>query len=268
MVDRLVAPFADSPRSSGLFVDFDGTLSHVVEVPWEARPVEEARNLLANLARRLGVVAVVSGRSAVQLHEWLGGDVEIWGTHGAERIEDGRPVLSELAIPYRDLMAVALEDAAARFAELDLEGTFLEDKGVMIGLHFRAAADRDRAAHELDVLAEELVRRHGLRRGEGKLVYELRPPIGFSKAAVVLERAHEAGLDAAAFVGDDLVDLPGFDALDKLAAEGVHTLRVAVDSPEAPPELLERADVIVDGPAGVTRFLRRLVEACEARRSS
>jgi trehalose 6-phosphate phosphatase len=60
-------------------------------------------------------------------------------------------------------------------------------------------------------------------------------------------------------VGDDRVDLPGFDALDELAAEGLATLRVAVRSHEAPPELLERADLIIEGPSEVVAWMRTLV---------
>jgi hypothetical protein len=36
-------------------------------------------------------------------------------------------------------------------------------------------------------------------------------------------------------------------------------MRVGVRSPEAPPELLERADVVVDGPPGALALLRRLL---------
>jgi hypothetical protein len=38
----------------------------------------------------------------------------------------------------------------------------------------------------------------------------------------------------------------------------VVTLRLAVDSPEAPLELLERADVVVDGPEGLVELLETL----------
>jgi hypothetical protein len=41
-------------------------------------------------------------------------------------------------------------------------------------------------------------------------------------------------------------------------AEGMATLRVGVDSDEAPPELTERADLVVDGPQGVLAFLDEL----------
>jgi trehalose 6-phosphate phosphatase len=76
---------------------------------------------------------------------------------------------------------------------------------------------------------------------------------------VVSERARAAHLEAVMFVGDDTVDLPAFDALDELSEQGVATLRVAVRSDESPPELLERADVVVDGPPGVLDFLSRLL---------
>ena len=93
------------------------------------------------------------------------------------------------------------------------------------------------------------------------MAFELRPPAEFTKAAVVLDRARELGVASAAFVGDDRVDLPGFDALDVLRDEGIHTVRVAVDSAEAPPELLERADLVVKGPGGVVELLDGLSAA-------
>lgn len=256
-----LAPFLESPETSGLFLDFDGTLSEIVTVPGDARPYPGAVDLLDKLARRLGLLAIVSGRAASQLLEWLGPNVEIWGVHGAERVVDGSVVLSSSAATYSDLMAMVKKEARAALDDLDLEGVVLEDKGVMLGLHFRAATDPAKAAAILDELAESLASRHGLLRAGGRLAYELRPPVEFTKAAVVLDRTRELGLAAAAFVGDDRVDLPGFDALDMLAEEGVRTLRVAVDSAEAPPELLARADVVVHGPAGVLDLLAPLSRA-------
>nr|MDQ3958484.1 trehalose-phosphatase [Actinomycetota bacterium] len=150
-------------------------------------------------------------------------------------------------------------EAVARVAALDLPGAIVEDKEIMIGLHYRAASDPQRARAALEELARELSERHGLTRHRGRHVFELRPPVDLTKAAIVRRRVEEADLSAAAFAGDDRVDLPGFDALDELAERGLGTLRIAVASNEAPPELLERADVVVDGPAGALRFLRSLL---------
>jgi trehalose 6-phosphate phosphatase len=242
-------------------LDFDGTLSEIVYVPSDARPLPGVREMLAQLASRYKLVAVVSGRSARQLLEWLGPDVEIWGTHGAERAVGGRVELSEAVAPYEELMRRVFDDARRRMGELALEGTVLEDKTVMVGLHFRAARDREQAQRALDELADDLANTYGLRRAGGRLAYELRPPIDLSKSEVVLRRSREASLNAVAFAGDDRVDLPAFDALDRLQDDGLSTLRIAVRSDEAPAELLKRADVIVDGPAGMLDLLGRLASS-------
>jgi trehalose 6-phosphate phosphatase len=160
---------------------------------------------------------------------------------------------------YEELMQQVKAEAEASVERLNLPGVSIEDKGVMLGLHFRAASDIEAARFALDDLADQLVMRHGLLRAGGRLAFELRPPVEFSKKSVVLERSRELGLQAAAFVGDDRVDIPGFDALDNLADEGVATLRVAVDSDEAPAELLQRADLVLGGPASVSEFLASLL---------
>jgi trehalose 6-phosphate phosphatase len=242
-----------------MFFDFDGTLSEIVHLPWEARPIAGARRLLEDAAARFALVAVVSGRSAHQLLEWLGPHVEIWGIHGAERTSQGAVLLSEAAKGYSELMRRVHEEAEAEVEALGIPGVFIEDKGIMLGLHFRAAPDVEAARAALDELAERLVARHGLHRAGGRLAFELRPPAAFSKASVVLQRSRELGLKAIAFVGDDRVDLPGFDALDILRDEGAYTLRVAVSSDEAPAELLQRADVVLPSPVAVIDFLTALL---------
>ncbi len=245
-----------APDKSGLFLDFDGTLSEIVDDPSAARPVEGTASVLAELAQRLGLVAIVSGRSAHQLLEWLGPEIEIWGLHGAERTIGGRVVLADEAVPYRPLMKRAVEEARAA---LGTDGVEVEDKGIMVGLHYRRATDQRRAEEEVLRQAGFLAERHGLVSARGRLVVELRPPLEFSKADVVRRRARELSLDAVAVAGDDLVDLPAFDALDELARDGVAGIRVAVSSPEAPSDLLARADVVVDGPTGVVEWLRALL---------
>lgn len=256
--DRHSAFEAVDPSAAGLFLDFDGTLSEIVEVPSDARPIEGVADVLSRLARSYAVVAVVSGRSAHELLDWLGSEVEIWGVHGAQRTTEGRVELSDRAAQHGELMSEVKREADRLVAELGHDGVFVEDKAIAVGLHFRAARDAERARTELDAVARRLVERYGVVRAEGRLVYELRPPVELSKSSVVIDRVREAGLRGAAFVGDDLVDLPAFDALDRLEAEGVATLRVAVRSAEAPEELLARADVVVDGPHGTLRLLKAL----------
>jgi trehalose 6-phosphate phosphatase len=260
MPEDLLKPFLSKPEEAGVFLDFDGTLSEIAHRPGDARPVSGAAEVLGELGRRFALVAVVSGRSAGQLLEWLGPEIEIWGVHGAERAIDGRVELTDEAAPYADLMDEVRREAEERVDELGLEGVLIEDKKVMVGLHFRAATDPG-AREALETLAADLAARHGLKRAGGRLAFELRPPVDFTKEAVVRRRVEEKHLASAMFIGDDLVDLPAWDALDAFAADGLSVLRVGVDSDEAPEELIERADVLVEGPRGVLIFLEGLLPA-------
>ena len=229
-------------------------------VPSEARPLPGVPEILEALAESFAVVSVISGRSALELVRWLGTKVDIWGVHGAEHVVEGDVRLTEHAEPFAELMERVRDEARERVDELQIPGVVVEDKTVMIGLHFRAAPDVEEARGALDLIAADLADRHGLLRAGGRLAFELRPPREFSKAAVVLEVARAARVSAALYAGDDRVDLPAFDALDTLEDEGVHAARVGVSSDEAPPELLERADIVVQGPGAMVELLRGLLE--------
>ena len=242
-----------------MFFDFDGTLSEIVDVPSNARPVAGVNELLSRVSRRFRSVVIVSGRSAAELVQWLDADVEIWGAHGSQRAIDGRVELTERAAPYLDLMTRVQGEAKEALSATGLAGIVLEEKGVLLNLHYRNAPKRDEARAAIEEVAVRIAGEHGLSIHPGRMSVELRPPVEFTKATVVLDVAAREALGVAAFFGDDLVDFPGFDALDELAKKGVATLRVGVDSDETPRELFDRADLILWGPAGVVDLLRTLV---------
>lgn len=253
-VDR----FRDRISDAGLFLDFDGTLSEIVDRPQDARPLEGVKESLISLSNRCRLVAIVSGRSAHQLVEWLGGDVEIWGVHGAEVGRAGIVSVSEEMEPFMSAVDSAKAELRRRLDELDHPGVLFEDKGVVANVHYRMSPDPDGARRVLEPVVEKIAEAHDLEVGRGRMTLELKPRAGVSKERVVRERVKAERLRAAAFIGDDTVDLPAFDALDDLATDDFATLRVAVRSEEADPELIRRADLVVDGPSGVLRFLREL----------
>jgi trehalose 6-phosphate phosphatase len=129
----------------------------------------------------------------------------------------------------------------------------VERKGLTVALHVRPAPRHDEWARRF---AEAEAATRGLKLDRGRLSYELRPPVEVNKGTVVGELV--ADLDAACFVGDDRGDLLAFDALDRFAADGGTAIKAAVRSDEAPPELIERADHILDGPPAVVAALRSL----------
>jgi trehalose 6-phosphate phosphatase len=61
-----------------------------------------------------------------------------------------------------------------------------------------------------------------------------------------------------AYIGDDLGDLPAFDALDRLADRGIAAVKVAVRTPDVSAALTQRAHVLVDGPDGALELLRSI----------
>jgi trehalose 6-phosphate phosphatase len=258
MDDERLRPFIETPEACALFTDFDGTLSEIVPEPSAARPVAGVREALEELGRRLALVAVVSGRSADQLLEWLGSEIEIWGVHGAEHVVEERVRPTELLIPYLPLMETVRDEARRRLT--DVAGIFVEDKRSVIAIHYRQASDHAAAERLVEELARHLAAEHELVVGRGRLVLELKPPIDFSKADVVRNRVRETEARAVAFIGDDLVDLSAFVALDELEAAGLSCLKIGVSSSETPAELLERADLMVEGPRGVVSFLESLVD--------
>jgi trehalose 6-phosphate phosphatase len=92
----------------------------------------------------------------------------------------------------------------------------------------------------------------------GKLVWELRPAVRSDKGHAVRPVMAESGARAVVVAGDDLGDLPAFAAATELSG-GASGLKVAVRSSETPPALLADADLVVAGPPGLRKFLRRLL---------
>lgn len=249
----VLGPLADDPQHSGLFSDFDGTLAPIVDDPEQAGPVEGVPEVLAALAEKLAKVGIISGRPASFLLRHLGDrGVGMWGLHGLERVEDGEVVPA----PGADEWCDAIEEVAAA-AERDLgDAVHVERKNVAVTLHFRHAPAE---AQRVEEWVKEMAASTGLDKFAGRMSFELRPPVPHGKGHALEEAAQ--GLQAACFIGDDWGDMAGFDALDRLEADGVRVVRVAVGSAEAPQALLERADHVADGPREVLALLKELAAA-------
>ncbi|HEY7069578.1 MAG TPA: trehalose-phosphatase [Acidimicrobiales bacterium] len=244
-----LAPFVERPALAAVVLDFDGTLSPIVDVPAEARPVAGAVEVLDHLAGRLGLMAVMSGRPVDFLVPLLPPGVVLSGLYGLEVVRDGARTDLPGAGAWREVVA----DVARTSADRGPEGMVVESKGLSLTLHYRARPD---VAAAVEAWAESQAVRSGLVARAAKMSVELHPPIAADKGTAL--ESLTAGLSAVCYAGDDRGDLPAYDALDRLAAAGVHTLRVAVAGRETPPELVARADLLVDDPAGVVDLLRRL----------
>lgn len=248
-LDGAFSPLIRDRSRSGLFVDFDGTLSDIVDVPAEARPRDGAVDALVALADRFGRVGVVSGRPISFLVPFFDDSIALAGLYGLETRVDGVEHHHPLAASWRE----AVHDIAAYSVARGPAGMRVENKGLSLTLHFRGAPHIE---HDVRAWAQQQAARSGLVVRGARMSYELHPPIETDKGTTVIELAE--GLTAVCYIGDDIGDLPAFDGLDQLAARGVDTVRVAVQSTELAPTLRDRADVLLAGPAAVVGLLERL----------
>ena len=249
------AQLAQRAAQVAVCLDFDGTIAPIVEDPAAARPLPGIVELLGALADRYAAVAIVSGRPATYLasHAAAPG-VRYLGMYGLEEIVEGRVQVDRRLEAARPAVAAARRDLAADPAVLE-SGAHLEDKRYAVAVHTRRVADPERWAAPIDQAATRVAARHGLEVVPGRMVWELRPQVRSDKGDAVRRVAAESGAGALVVVGDDRGDLPAF----AVAAELGGGLRVAVRSAEAPAELLDAADLAVDGPEGVRELLEHLL---------
>ncbi len=244
----MLAPLLERPRDTAILTDFDGTLSPIVARPELARPLEGAAELLDRLAARFAVVAVVSGRPVSFLVEHLAlpgsmrasvpPPARFVGLYGIEWADgNGGTTIEPSALAWRPVLAEVL----ARLERAAPSGALVESKGLAVTVHWRGAPEAEPWA-VASVAAE--VARTGLESHPGRCSIELRPPLPIDKGSVT--RSLVERCSAAVYLGDDVGDLPAFDALDALREEsGLSAVKVAVADEESAPEVLDAADLVL-----------------------
>lgn len=255
----LVAPLRARPAETLLAFDYDGTLAAVVDDPAAAVPVAGAIELLDVLAGSYAAVAVLSGRPVAFLVANVAGPFALSGLYGLEQAVDGAVVDHPDAPRWRPVVAAAA-DAAARAAApgAPLHGIVVEPKGLSLTLHSRTHPE---LAAPVEAFALELGERLGLEVRPAKRSVELHPPIAADKGTALGALVASTGARQVLFIGDDVGDLPAFDAVLELERSGAIELavRVAVGGAELPDGVLERAQLVLGGPGEVPDLLRALL---------
>jgi trehalose 6-phosphate phosphatase len=261
LLSEALAPLRANPARSAILLDIDGTLSPIVDHAADARVPEGTRHLLVEIAKRYGVVACVTGRRASEARAMVAiGSISYLGSHGTELLRAGwteavlDPSLEEWVRRIHDF------GREAETADMRRKRVRVEDKGVIVAFHWRAAPDEEAARSAVDAIAAK-AEAVGLRTHWGRKVLEVRPPVRIDKGAGIESLLSGADVDAALYVGDDSTDIDAFHGLCRLVSEGKlkHALRIAVSSEEGPSSLADEADVVVDGTAGVQQLLAALI---------
>lgn len=246
---------------AGLMADIDGTISPLAPTPDAASVSPSCRRHLSQLAGRLALVAIISGRSAADSQRLVGAtDLVYVGNHGLESLADSELTLHHEARPYRCQIAALLRDLETFCAEAP--GVLIEDKGITASIHYRLAANPTEIRLRLLAALAGSPLAQGLWITEGKKVIEIRPPVRADKGTALCALIDRYALQSAVYIGDDLTDLDAFNALARLRSERLFRSRsIAVVGTETPDEIRHTADLCLNGVPEVEQLLSELVGA-------
>ncbi|MBX6363005.1 MAG: trehalose-phosphatase [Gemmatimonadetes bacterium] len=238
-------------RRLAVFLDYDGTLTPIVDRPDLAVLSEDMRETLRRLAATWPT-AVVSGRARDDVAARVGVDaLNYAGVHGFDIVGP------DAAGPHLEVKP-GLAPAVARVAEelrrrtAGIPGVLVEDKRFAAAVHYRLVPEA--RVPEVERIVDDVLARHPeLRKALGKKVFELRPAIDWDKGRAVRWILSALGLDrpdvVPLYVGDDVTDEDAFRALRD---HGVGLL--VADTPRPTAASYSLRDV-----GEVREFLERLV---------
>lgn len=237
----------------GIFLDYDGTLTAIVDHPEDARLTPAMRDVL----RRLGgyyPVAIVTGRDLTTIKDLVGLDGLIYAAeHGFDiALADGRRIAHDEAAAARP----AIEDVARKLrTELKgIDGLLMERKRFSLAVHYRLVAPThvDRVCQAV----RDAVSRHPeLHILSGKKVEEIQPRIDWDKGKAVawLRRRILPASAPALYLGDDTTDEDVFRTL----VDG--DIGVLVRDRPRP----TAAHYVLNGVGEVGPFLERLIDRAD-----
>lgn len=199
-----------------LFHDIDGSLIEIAPSPDQVVVPEYLPRLLVHVREAVnGALAVVTGRSLEVIDRLLApARLAGAGLHGVEIRRDAEgPILCEC----RRSPAGVLEGLRQYFA--GDPRILIEDKGMTVALHYRAAPER---AGECEAVASALASTMGYSVTPGKMVVEVLPPEANKGQAVraLMELPPFAGRRPV-FIGDDRTDEDGILVAQAMGGFGV-----------------------------------------------
>ena len=247
-----------------IFLDYDGTLTPIVDRPQDALLDPPMREVLGALAARVPL-AVVSGRDLGDVRDRVGvASAYYAGSHG---FDIAGPNGERHQHPQAQARTAALDAAQAMLQArlFKVQGALVERKTFSLAVHDRLVADAD-LPRVREAVAAAQVANKGLRVQEGKRVHDFQPDLPWHKGHAVrwlMEaiggRAAQSGggqtgsAGAAAggaapadrlvplYIGDDVTDE---DAFETLAADGVTVAVLDAPRPTAAQYRLGSADEV------------------------
>ena len=238
-----------------VFLDYDGTLTPIVDQPDRAKLSEAMRVTIRMLAQQCPV-AIISGRDREDIQRSVGIDTLFYaGSHG---FDIAGPASKHTGYQQGVDFLPVLDHAerALRHRLASVRGAIVERKKFSIAVHFRGVAAPEESAVEDNI--DIVLRNHPtLRKGLGERVLELQPRLNWNKGKAVLWLLDNLQLNHSdvlpLYIGDGMTDEDAFRAL---ANRGLGIL--VAESPRR-----TAATYVLKDPTEVQEFLQRIRASLE-----
>jgi trehalose-phosphatase len=203
-----------------LLLDYDGTLTPIVNTPREAILSQEMRSTLESLKDDPDlVVAIISGRSLSDIKSLVSLDgIYYAGNHGMEIEYENESYVHPDAKNMKDMISRICSELKPRLD--NIEGKIIEDKGLTASVHYRMVSEENvpRVKEIVSSIMARYVEKGDIKMTRGKKVLEIRPNIDWDKGKAVewvLESIDITGSDRTfpIYIGDDRTDEDAFLAI-------------------------------------------------------
>jgi len=207
-----------------VFLDYDGTLTPIVDRPELAVLGDDMKQVLARLSRAHAVY-VISGRDLDDVRSLVGIDsVQFVGSHGFHML-DALPEVDQQAVDEAVPELEAAADELGRWLDY-IDGVIIERKKFSFALHYRLVDQHD--LRQIKAAADDVLERYSsLATKKGKKVIEFVPDIPWDKGHCIQALlAHIAdapgdGRPYPVYIGDDVTDEDAFAVLSADTGLGV-----------------------------------------------
>jgi trehalose-phosphatase len=197
------------------FLDYDGTLTPIVDRPDLAILSDDMRATLKTLAQHY-LVAVISGRDLHDVQNLVRVDNLFYaGSHGF-RIAGPGEWRHESEHGTEFIPTLDRVDRELRERIEGIPGALVERKHLSIAVHYRLVQETD-VPKVASIVDDVLATHSNLRLSPGKKVFDLQPDIDWNKGKAILWLLDALDLDSddvlPIYIGDDLTDEDAFQAL-------------------------------------------------------
>ncbi|MBI3307709.1 MAG: trehalose-phosphatase [Candidatus Omnitrophica bacterium] len=239
-----------------LFLDYDGTLTPIVEMPESAVLADSMKMILSELKQIKKIsIAVVSGRSLEQLKKFVGIPGLLYvGNHGFEMEGPDIRHVHPGAIETKGIMADVAEVLKNIFKSTP--GIMIENKTFTLSVHYRQIPEEkvDRIRMVFLKSIYPFLENGQIVFTEGKKVLEVRPALGWNKGTAV---TWLYGRKLAAEPSRRILPIYiGDDSTDEAALKAVKNHGIAVKVMEEKSE--SYADYYLRNSKEVYDFLKRI----------